>query len=465
MNKPTDPHQLRLTDILESCGLVNHIHFPTHKDGNTLDLIITRDNGELDISNASSGYFISDHCFVIAKLNTPRPDLSIKAISYRKTRDIDMPAFKSDLAQICEDLLPISDIEVLAYEYNKKLNECLDRHAPVLTDTFVARPKVKWYSNELRDLKRKRRKFENTWRRTKLLSDDVLFKQAKNYYVSRLNHAHVDHYQTEIAGAHGNQKKLFSIIQQLASVHHENPLPDHDSLQELADRFGDFFIHKIDRILAEIDTQPCSFQSQHYEQPSNTFSAFKPLSESEVKKLVMDSKSTTCDLDPLPTPLLKDCIEVILPVLTKMVNLSLQSGVFPTEWKLALVFPLIKKFGLETICNNYRPVSNLPFVSKLVERAALHQDGGHIQTNCPLPVCASAYREGHSTESALLKVQADILHNMELQQVTLLVLIDLSAAFNTIDHAILLDRLENNSVSLAWPYSGTSHTSPNGNNV
>ena len=94
----------------------------------------------------------------------------------------------------------------------------------------------------------------------------------------------------------------------------------------------------------------------------------------------------------LLTPLLKDCIEVILPVLTKMVNLSLQSGVFPTEWKLALVIPLIKKFGLETICNNYRPVSNLPFVSKLVERAALHQDGGHIQTNCPLPVCASAYR-------------------------------------------------------------------------
>ncbi len=67
MNKATDPDQLRLTDILESCGLVNHIHFPTHKDGNTLDLIITRDNGELGISNSSSGYYISDHCFCYYK--------------------------------------------------------------------------------------------------------------------------------------------------------------------------------------------------------------------------------------------------------------------------------------------------------------------------------------------------------------------------------------------------------------
>ncbi len=365
-----------------------------------------------------------------------------------------MPAFKSDLADICEDLLSIDDIEVLAHEYNKKLNECLDKHAPVLSNTFVARPKVKWYSDKLKGLKRGRRKLEKTWRKTKLSSDLDLFKHARNHYVSELNQAHVEYFQSEIADASGNQRKLFSIIQQLASVRHVNPLPDHDSIQELADRFGQFFIQKIDNIRTEIDTQPCSFPAQHYNQPSVTFSTFKPLSQEEVKKLVMQSKSTSCDLDPIPTPLLKDCIEVILPVLTKMVNLSLQSGVFPNEWKLALVIPLIKKFGLETILSNFRPVSNLPFVSKLVERAVVQQDNGHIQANCPLPLCASAYREGHSTESALLKVQADILHNMELQKVTLLVLIDLSAAFDTIDHDILLTRLENkfgiNGMALQW---------------
>ena len=155
----------------------------------------------------------------------------------------------------------------------------------------------------------------------------------------------------------------------------------------------------------------------------------------------MDSKATSCDLDPIPTKLLKENIDIILPVLTKMVNLSLQSGVFPDEWKLALVIPLIKKLGLELIYQSYRPVSNLPFISKVVERAVIDQDTVHMQNNCPLPVDSSAYRQGHSTESALLKVHSDILANMESQKVTLLVLIDLSAAFDTVDHNIALTRL------------------------
>ncbi len=249
-------------------------------------------------------------------------------------------------------------------------------------------------------------------------------------------------------------EKLFSIIQELASVKRNNPLPDHDSVQVLADQFGNFFINKIEDIRAEIDSQTCTYQPSDCVQPDVTFSTFKPLSQEDVRKLVMKSKSTTCDLDPIPTALLKECLDVILPVLTKMVNLSLQTGVFPNEWKLALVIPLIKKFGLDTIFKNYRPVSNLPFVSKLVERAAVCQDNGHIEANCPLPTCASAYRENHSTESALLKVQADILHNMELQKVTLLVLIDLSAAFDTLDHQILLTRLNEKfgitGVALQW---------------
>ncbi len=137
------------------------------------------------------------------------------------------------------------------------------------------------------------------------------------------------------------------------------------------------------------------------------------MSQQDVRKLVMDSKTTSCELDPIPTELLKQCIDTILPVLTKMINLSLQSGTFPEEWKMALVIPLIKKFGLELIFSNFRPVSNLPFISKFTERAVIKQETSHMQQNCPLPINSSAYRELHSTETALVKVQADILRNME----------------------------------------------------
>ncbi len=152
-----------------------------------------------------------------------------------------------------------------------------------------------------------------------------------------------------------------------------------------------------------------------------TITKVKVLTESEVRNLIMGSKTTSSELDPIPTSLLKENIDILLPVLTKMINISLQSGIFPEEWKLALVIPLIKKYRLELIFKSYRPVSNLPFVSKLTERAVIMQESTHMDTNCPLPVCSSAYRHGHSTEMALVKVQSDILKNMENQKVTLLV--------------------------------------------
>ena len=110
-------------------------------------------------------------------------------------------------------------------------------------------------------------------------------------------------------------------------------------------------------------------------------------------------------------------------------------------WKNALVFPLLKKDGLGPIFKNYRPVSNLQFVSKLTESAVVKQLQHHIITNIFFPKLQSSYRKFNSTETALLKVKNDILLNMNRQHVTLLVLLDLSAAFDTIDHGILLERL------------------------
>ena len=99
-------------------------------------------------------------------------------------------------------------------------------------------------------------------------------------------------------------------------------------------------------------------------------------------------------------------------------------------------------------------MSNLSFVSKLIERAAFNQIHGHLVRNNLYPVAQSAYRRNHSTETALLKVMNDILLNMNKQHVTILVLLDLSAAFDTVDHSILLNGLSSklglNGTALAW---------------
>ena len=134
-------------------------------------------------------------------------------------------------------------------------------------------------------------------------------------------------------------------------------------------------------------------------------------------------------------------LDVLLPVITRVINCSLTSEEFPDCWKEALVSPLLKKSGVLSEFTNLRPVSNLQYVSKLTERAVFDQTHAHLTSHGLYPPFQSAYRKCHSTETALLKVQNDILINLDSQRFTLLMLLDLSAAFETVDHGVLLNRL------------------------
>ena len=117
--------------------------------------------------------------------------------------------------------------------------------------------------------------------------------------------------------------------------------------------------------------------------------------------------------------------------------------VFPVEWKVADVCPLLKNSNLDTCTafENLRPVSNLSYVSKLTERTVFNQTNDFLNTQRLYPKGQSANRKCHSTEKALLRVTNDIMMNMNRQRVTLLVMLDLSSAFDTVDHDILLRKL------------------------
>ena len=169
---------------------------------------------------------------------------------------------------------------------------------------------------------------------------------------------------------------------------------------------------------------------------------FTPLSTKEVKKLIQKLSKKSCTLDPMPTSLVVSAVDELLPSISLILNSSLSLRYFPELWKAALVDPRLKKSGQAASLTNLRPVSNLQFISKLTERAVCDQTAEHISRSGLYPLLQSAYRAGHSIETALLKVQNDILLAMDRQHVTLLVLLDLSAAFDTVNHRVLLRRLE-----------------------
>ena len=139
---------------------------------------------------------------------------------------------------------------------------------------------------------------------------------------------------------------------------------------------------------------------------------------------------------------MKQCIDILLPSLTKLVNLSLKNCIFPNPFKQAIVTPLLKKSTLsKEDLKSYRPVSGLSFLSKLVERMVAAQIRSHMDSHDLGNTFLSAYKVGHSTETALLCIKNEIHLALSKGMPTALVLLNLSAVFYTIDHDTLLSCL------------------------
>ena len=139
--------------------------------------------------------------------------------------------------------------------------------------------------------------------------------------------------------------------------------------------------------------------------------------------------------------MLAGCANDVIPVLTTIVNMSLRTGVMPSHLKRAHVRPIIKKPEDKDILNNNRHVSNLPYLSKPIDRIVVARLSAHM-SECNLCVPnQSAYNANHSVETALVCIQNDILRAMDNQNIVIMLLLDLLAAFDTVNHNSLLHRL------------------------
>ena len=182
---------------------------------------------------------------------------------------------------------------------------------------------------------------------------------------------------------------------------------------------------------------------------------FTPVTEQFVSEILQKTVPKSCNLDPIPTELLYENLDVVLPTITSIINISLASGFVPPDFKTTIVKLLLKKTSLDqNVLKNYHPISNLPFLSKILEKVVLHKPLAHLQENNLCSPLQSAYRTGHSTKTALLRVVNDLLNTTDKDKISVLLLLDLSAAFDTIDHQILLSRLETvfgiRSTALQW---------------
>ena len=385
--------------------------------------------------------FISDDAVIKCAIDIAcSPATCQTSISYRRYHRINMSDFRSDLKEMPFVKCPTNSVSQLYDQYVQDLGCVLDRHAP-LVSSMKTKQRADWLSESYRLAKSLRRQFERAWRKDKSQYNRSRLRRQIAWCNHLVNRDKTVYYRKLISDNSHDSKKLWWELHKVLHRSHGTTLPSCESSKSLADRFATFFSNKIVKICESFSSsESCNTVHPPFDPPKLT--VFTKVTQDEIEKIISKSPTKSCLLDPLPTFLVKECMDILLPSITKLVNCSLSEGLVPDGYKKAVVTPLIKKASLPVKdLKNYRPVSGLSFISKLVERVVAKQLVDHIHHHDLDNSYQSAYKSGHSTETALLSIKNDIHLSLSRGEATALVLLDLSAAFDTIDHSTLLDCL------------------------
>ena len=366
----------------------------------------------------SDGSSLLNHNIIQMQLECLYQTPSSQVVTSRKLRNISVEQFRNNLSNNLDgpNFSNTSDVNALATTYNRALSQTLDTHAPLVTRSVPTRPPCPSFNDELRCMKQEKSRAERTMRSSKhnINVNKMVFEDACHSFNYHIEQATSSHLCQKVQEAGRNQKELNKITRSLLGASNTTPLLDAGSPSELAERFSDSFISKITIIrdslqktnASELEVNPTKLSAWEPKFEETPLTYFRSIIEEETNRLIMKSPSKSCELDPVTTTPLKQCVNEISPLVTKLINTSTANTVVPDIFKHAIVRPLLKKANLDqNILKNYHPVSNLLcFISKVCERVISTQLREDIELHQLTHPLQSTYSKKHSTETALLKV-------------------------------------------------------------
>ncbi|XP_072039764.1 uncharacterized protein [Amphiura filiformis] len=473
MDEPEKSEVKRFTCSILDAGLEQSVNVPTHKDGHTIDLLIAHPEDNLIVEWKVTDTLLSDHFFVGCTLQRKKPD-PVKIMKFsRDYHNMDTNTFIGDLNKHLLEAKPtdVSANDLVAH-YETSLSSIVDKHCPLTTRRYTIRPRMPWYNDTIHEARRDRRRLENKWRKSRLNTDKDRYIVQKDIVEDLIVKAKSSYFHDKLFTA--NSKQQFATLNSLLN-NNTKLLPVSDSECQLAERFADFFVDKIQTIRQNLDMESDLGVSNNVSIDGNNMCIsdgadvtcnlhnlsddmkgvesieshdvtelheLKPATLEEIDRTLKKCSNKSCLLDPIPTWLLKDHSTLFIPILAEIVNVSFNTGIFPDSLKDAIITPVIKKQSMDpNILKNYRPISNIKVVAKVAEMVASSRLTEHLNQNNLNESFQSAYKPLHSTETALLRVKNDIASAIDNKNAVFLVMLDLSAAFDTIDHTIFVNRL------------------------
>ena len=446
-------HARALLSITEMYGLKQLIDEPTRITPSTstlIDLIFTSHQDNV-ICSGVSHVGISDHSlvYVYRKISIPAPSKGINLINYRQFKHFNSTNFRNDiLAQPWDDIKTFYDPNDMWKKWKDLFISVCNRHAPLRTKRTRS-SKSPWITTVLK----KRMNFRDRLKKKAIKTGDPSvwnqFRKTKNQVNREIKSAKKAYYKSAFNSCAKDQRKTWKTVNELTSRKSNKTVINEIQYQgqksksqvDVSELLNTFFTEigpSLSRNVENVETTYEEFLCA-----TDKEFAFEETTCAHIFSLLSKlCKSKATGLDNISAKLLRECPDLIAESLTYIFNQSLLTGIFPDEWKSARVTPLYKNSGKRNDPTNYRPISVIPVVAKVFERVVYDQLYYYLTKNCILSRYQSGFRSLHSTVTALLEATDSWAMNIDRGFVNAVVFLDLKKAFDTVDHNILLTKLQ-----------------------
>ena len=434
-------------DHLKRLGLYNTIHQVTHikQQGmgfSQLDHHLTTDPQLYQLTGVIPTN-ASDHFFIYTVRKKPKAEHEKSRCVGRAYSKLKPEKFVQEINDHdWTEVLNCRDSDMAWTKFQNDFLNILHNHAPL--KTFSDREdRQPWVSTEYLESCNERDDLQKIAKNTKQPFDIFLANRARNRTTSLKRELKRLFFQSSIEEANGDSKKLWKALKRLLANSTKkdniNSINNKTEPIEIASEINEYFINIGPNLASEIGQSAIDLDFSNI--PNVPFLHLTHTNQNEVEKLmfqISDSKAT--GNDGIPIRFLKMTSHISSPIIAHIINLTIDTGIIPEGWKEATITPLYKD-GDKNSAANYRPISILPAVSKIMERVIHQQVHFHLNQHNLLSEAQFGFRKNHSTCTCILKLLDDIYSNMEMGKLTGVVFLDLKKAFDTVDHNIMINKL------------------------